>query len=95
MAIFKNFYIPCRRCGHRNRPAHSPREGIRLALLGQAGICRGCGKILQPVIPDRPLAHKVRAELIAEGLAPCAIGTAAVPVLLRQQPEADDRWPVE
>ena len=68
MAVFIPFYICCGGCGHRNRLHPSPREGIRLALLGQVGACKGCGEPLHPVLPNRPLVRKIRAELIAEGV---------------------------
>lgn len=70
MGFFRGFVICCSQCGHRNRPHKSPRQGIRLAILGKAGACRGCGKMLNPRIPDRPLTHKVLAELAAEGIKP-------------------------
>jgi hypothetical protein len=66
------FHVTCGRCGHRNRPSKSPREGIRMALLGQIPPCRGCGKELHPTLKDRPLLRKVRTELEREGLLPPA-----------------------
>jgi len=60
--------VKCGRCGHRNCPSKSPREGIRMALLDQLPNCRHCGKELHCKGIDRPLASKVRAELIEEGL---------------------------
>ncbi len=69
--FWTGFIVRCGRCGHRNRPSKSPREGIRMALLGQLPDCRGCGKPLRlPQPPDRPLTHQVRAELVREGLLP-------------------------
>ncbi len=68
MAIWRPFYLRCTVCGHRNRPHNSPREGVRLALLGQIGPCKGCGLTLDPELPDRPLVRKVRAELLAQGV---------------------------
>ncbi len=68
MAYFKNFYITCSSCQHRNRPNPSPRVSVRMTLLGQAGDCRNCGKTLKPVLDNRPLVVQVRAELAAEGL---------------------------
>lgn len=66
--VFVPFYITCSACGHRNRPHASPREGVRLALIGQAGKCKGCGKVLNPKLSDRPLVRSVRAELQAKGI---------------------------
>lgn len=67
--FFRGFVVCCGRCGHRNLPHRSPREGIRLALLDQLPPCKECGKELHLPDPgDRPLVHKVRAELIYEGL---------------------------
>ena len=66
--FFKPFYVYCGECGHRNRPHRSPREGIRLALLGQVGECKGCKATLHVNLPDRPLVQKVRAELAQLGL---------------------------
>ena len=68
MAFWKGFHITCSRCGHRNRPSKSPREGIRLALTGQLAPCRGCGKELRPKLSDRPLLRQVRDELEREGV---------------------------
>lgn len=68
MAMFVPFYITCFSCGHRNRPHPSPREGVRLALIGEAGKCKGCDKVLQPRLSDRPLVRRVRAELEAKGI---------------------------
>lgn len=67
--IWRGFYIHCS-CGHRNRPHKSPREGIRLTLIGQAGNCKRCGEVLQPRLSDRPLIKKVREALLAEGIKP-------------------------
>ncbi len=64
------FYIICSTCGHKNRPDRSPREGVRLALLGELPPCRGCGKQLRPRLSDCPLVHKVREELLAAGIQP-------------------------
>jgi len=70
MAIhfWKGFYLICSRCGHKNRPHKSPREGVRLTLTGKAGSCRGCGKKINPRLSDRPLIRKVRAQLQAAGI---------------------------
>lgn len=68
--IFRGFLIGCGRCGHRNRPHKSPREGIRLVLTGKLLPCKGCGKILEPRLSDRPLVRAVRAELIEAGVKP-------------------------
>ncbi len=70
MAIWRPFHITCGTCGHRNRPHKSPREGIRMALVGKLAPCRGCGKILKPTLSDRPLARQIRAELLAQGIQP-------------------------
>lgn len=72
MAIWKPFYVICSECNHRNWPHPSPREGVRLALIGQLPPCRGCGKELNLIrISDRPLIRKVREELLAAGIQPC------------------------
>lgn len=70
MRIFWHpFYVTCSGCGYRNRPSKSPREGVRLALMGQLPDCRGCGALLgSPSLPDRPLVHEVRAELAEKGI---------------------------
>lgn len=69
--FFKGFYVTCGCCKHRNRPAKSPREGIRMALLNALPDCRKCGKRLSLTQPsDRPLVREVRAELIRDGLLP-------------------------
>ena len=72
MAIWRPFYLHCESCGHRNQPAKSPREGVRLVLLGHTGNCRGCGASVQPHAweLDRPLVQKVREQLRTEGLTP-------------------------
>jgi hypothetical protein len=72
MGFWKGFLIVCSSCGHRNRPHPSPREGIRLVLLGLFKTCRCCGKELNPGLSDRPLVRAVRAELQAQGLLPPA-----------------------
>lgn len=72
--FFRGFVIVCRDCGHRNRPSKSPREGIRMALLGELPPCRGCGKTLRPVLRDCPLTRKVREELIQSGLLDASAG---------------------
>ena len=66
--FWQTFLIRCSKCGHKNQPHKSPREGIRLTLLGQLKPCRGCGKTLTPRLSDRPLVRKVREELMAQGL---------------------------
>jgi hypothetical protein len=68
MAIWRPFYIRCSCCGHKNRPHKSPDVGIRLALTGQAGNCKGCGKKLNPQLSDRPLTRRIRLELSAQGI---------------------------
>ena len=69
--FFRSFVLVCGACGHHNMPHKSPREGIRLALTGKLPPCRGCGTAMNHVkLTDRPLVNKVRAELIAEGVAP-------------------------
>ena len=69
MGGFMHFRILCGRCGHRNQPHRSPREGIRLALLDQLPSCKKCGKELHLTDPgERPLVREVRAQLIHEGL---------------------------
>ena len=70
MTIFRNFYITCHACGHRNRPAKSPRESVRLTLTGHIGPCRGCGEPLRPEVADRPLVRLMRDELRAQGIEP-------------------------
>lgn len=70
MWIWRPFYILCSECGHKNRPHKSPREGIRLALLGQLDSCKRCRKTLRPRLSDRPLVRTVRAELEADGITP-------------------------
>ncbi len=67
--FWKSFLVCCGRCGHRNLPHRSPRQGIRLALLDQLPECKGCGKDLHLTDPgDRPLVNEVREQLIREGL---------------------------
>ena len=68
MAYFKTFRLRCGKCGYKNQPHKSPREGIRMALLNQLPPCKGCGKQLHYPNPDRPLATLVREELIQQGL---------------------------
>ncbi|MDP3769478.1 MAG: hypothetical protein U1A25_01540 [Candidatus Sungbacteria bacterium] len=68
MAVFVPFYITCSFCGHRNRLHPSPREGVRLALIGHAGSCKSCGKVLKPKLSDRPLVRRIRAELQDQGI---------------------------
>lgn len=69
--FWKSFIVICGTCGHRNRPDPSPRVGIRMALTGQLGNCRGCQKVLRPpVLRDRPLTRQIRAELISKGITP-------------------------
>lgn len=70
--FWRGYYITCSQCGHRNRPHKSPREGIRLALLGLVGACKGCDETLHPALPDRPLVREVRAELLAQGIEPAS-----------------------
>lgn len=68
---WKGFVITCSQCGHKNMPHRSPREGIRLTLIGQVGNCKGCGKVLKTnrlLQSTRPLVLKVRAELAAAGV---------------------------
>ena len=69
--VWTGFYLICSDCGHKNRPSPSPREGIRLALIGELPPCRGCGKrLLRVSLSDRPLVRKVREELLAAGIQP-------------------------
>jgi len=64
--FWRSFIVVCGKCGHRNRPHPSPREGIRLALLDQLPECRECGKELHCDPGNRPLAQTVRQELQQE-----------------------------
>jgi hypothetical protein len=64
--IWVPFYLRCQECGHRNRPHPSPREGIRMAILGQVGPCKRCGATLRLRLPNRPLVWEVLATLAAE-----------------------------
>ncbi len=67
--VWKAFYVRCSGCGYKNRPDKSPREGIRLALVGQLKPCQSCGKELRPKLSDRPLVRQVREELRMQGIA--------------------------
>jgi len=66
--LFKQFYVVCSQCNHRNRPHASPAQGVRLALLDKLPACKRCGKELHAQLSERPLVKKVREQLIAEGL---------------------------
>lgn len=85
MAFWQGFLVRCGRCGHRNRPHKSPREGIRMALLDQLPPCRGCGKELHLTDIDRPLARTVRRELQEQGLLPTET-SAEIPVTAAHTP---------
>ena len=63
---FRPFYINCSGCGRRNRPHSSPRQGLRLVLLGEFANCRHCGKTLTVGLTDRPLLRQVLADLQRE-----------------------------
>ncbi len=73
MAFWQGFLVICGRCGHRNMPHKSPREGIRMALMNQLKPCRKCGKELHLTDINRPLARQVRQELEEQGLLPTEI----------------------
>ncbi len=70
MALWVPFYVYCNECGHRNRPSNSPREGIRMALMGELKPCTECGQTMKPKIPDRPLVNEIQAELLVQGIQP-------------------------
>ncbi len=68
MVVWHPYYIICSKCNHRNRPDRATREGIRKALLGQAGNCKGCGKKLKPELKmTRPMMKQVAEALREEG----------------------------
>lgn len=69
MVYFVPFYLDCRSCGRIFRPHKSPREGVRLALLGQAR-CNCCGALFPKgaYIEDRPMVRQVREYLKSQGL---------------------------
>ena len=69
MAFFRQFYVKCGNCGHRNSPHPSPRKGVELVLRGEFHTCRGCGRDMKNIrLSDRPLVQKIRAELQAKGI---------------------------
>lgn len=67
MAFFIGFYVRCPHCNHRCRPHKSPREGIKLAILGQKIVCSTCRTEFVPPVPDRPLARRIRIEFKGQG----------------------------
>ena len=68
--VYRNLYIVCGQCGHRNRPHPSPRMTAELALLGKLGCCKGrnCGKELKVQMRETPLVKRVKEDLIARRL---------------------------
>jgi hypothetical protein len=64
MAHWKSFSVRCNVCGHSNRPAKSPREGIRKVLTGEFRFCHKCNsEFTKIVVPNRPLVEEVRLGL--------------------------------
>lgn len=63
--IWKPFYLTCIKCGHKNRPHKSPKEGVRQVLLNSGVKCNGCGDWIKICLcdSDRPLVIRVREEL--------------------------------
>lgn len=68
MACYVPFYVNCSGCGKKNRPHPSPRQGVRLVLLGEFNTCRHCGKPLTIGLTDRPLVRQVLEAIRREGL---------------------------
>jgi len=58
------FNLQCSSCGHKNRPARSFSEGIRLVLAGSFTRCRSCGSEFTKIrIPNRPLVEELLEDL--------------------------------
>ena len=56
MARYTTFTVVCKSCGHKNRPAPSPRLGVQKVLSGEWNTCRACGVEFNTIsVPKRPI----------------------------------------